>query len=147
MYECPRIQEVFVFHNKRPVITEGVTKGLERCNPLGRPLLASVRPAACPFAVAPWVPDAQEALSVIFDGFDDRVCMCGIQTWMIQDYVERVRSWTRRGMLTVHCLRRGTISWITRILPGTMPEIVDGTSEQAIVIRSQEFVPPESIWV
>ena len=71
MNQRPRIQEILIFHDERPVVSESVPQLLERRDPFVSPFFRAVGPAPGPFAVAPRVPDAQEALAVVFDGFYD----------------------------------------------------------------------------
>lgn len=75
LYCLPVAQEVFVLHDEHAIVPKLMLERLERLQPLVRPLLRTIRPAARPFGLSPWVSDFQETLALELDGLDDGVSM------------------------------------------------------------------------
>jgi hypothetical protein len=52
---------------------ESVVQSFQGIEPLAIPFLGSIAPPASPFAIAPWVPDLQEAFAAEFNSADQRI--------------------------------------------------------------------------
>ena len=76
----PNAEEIFIFHNERPVVSELVFKGFERREPFHGPFLAAIAPAASPLALSPGIAYFDKAFSVIFNGHQHTICMLANKT-------------------------------------------------------------------